>query len=64
MGRNETGAVFEQSVQLVFNETLSFTLRRIVVRLKHPTRDGDTEIAILSNFPLTDASAPVNCSNN
>jgi len=57
MGRNETGAVFEQSVQLVFNETLSFTLRRIVVRLKHPTRDGDTEIAILSNLPLTDASA-------
>ena len=57
MGSNATGKVFEQSVQLVFNETLSLTLRRVVVRLKHPTRDGDTEIAILSNLPIADAHA-------
>jgi hypothetical protein len=56
IGRNQTGAVFEQSVQLVFNQTLSLTLRRIVVRLNQPPRDGDSEIAVLSNLPVaTDA---------
>ena len=56
-GTNETGAVLEQSIQLTLNGSLSLTLRRVVVRLKHPTRDGDLEIAILSNLPLADASA-------
>lgn len=56
-GSNETGAVFEQSIQLTFNQSLKMTLRRVVVRLKHPTRDGDLEIAILSNLPISDASA-------
>ena len=56
-GTNETGAVLEQSIQLTLNGTLSLTLRRVVVRLKHPTRDGDLEIAILSNLPVADASA-------
>jgi IS4 transposase len=55
--KNETGKVLEQSVQLVFNETLKVNLRRIVVQLKQPTRDGEREIAILSNLPLADASA-------
>jgi IS4 transposase len=54
---NETGAVFEQSVQIVLNETLKMTLRRVVVQLKQPTRDGDREIAILSNLPTQDATA-------
>lgn len=57
MGRNETGAVLEQSIQLTFNHTLALPLRRVVVRLKHPTRDGDLEIAILSNLKVADASA-------
>lgn len=57
MGCNATGKVFEQSVQLVFNDTLSLTLRRVVVRLKHPTRDGDAELALLSNLPVADAHA-------
>ena len=56
-GSSETGKVFEQSIQLTFNQSLTMTLRRIVVRLKQPTRDGDREIAILSNLPLSDASA-------
>lgn len=56
-GRTETGEVFEQSVRLVWNDTLSLTVRRIVVRLAHPTRDGELDIAILSNLPLMDADA-------
>lgn len=57
IGRNETGTVLEQAIQLTFNQTLSLQLRRVVVRLKHPTRDGDLEIAILSNLPVADATA-------
>ncbi|MEL7070764.1 MAG: transposase [Cyanobacteria bacterium J06581_3] len=56
-GKNETGAVLEQSIQLTFNQSVTMTLRRIVVRLKQPTRDGDLEVAILSNLPESDASA-------
>jgi IS4 transposase len=57
VGHSETGAVFEQSVQLVFNHTLKLRLRRIVVRLHQPTRDGDAEIAVLSNLPIAYADA-------
>ena len=57
IGHNATGAVWEQSIMLTLNQTLRLPLRRVVVRLKHPTRDGDCEIAIVSNLPLSDASA-------
>jgi hypothetical protein len=57
IGPNETGTVFEQSVQLIFNQTLSLTIRRIVVQLNQPTRDGDLQIAILSNLPVDKADA-------
>lgn len=33
------------------------TLRRVVVKLDHPTQDGDHEIAILTNVPESDATA-------
>jgi hypothetical protein len=56
-GTNETGEVFEQSIQLTFYQSVTMTIRRIVVRLKQPTRDGVSEIAILSNLPVKDASA-------
>lgn len=57
VGRCETGEVLEQPVQLIFNDTLKITLRRIVVRLQQPTRDGDLEIALLSNLPLLQVDA-------
>ena len=56
-GRNETGSVWEQSVQLTLHQTLMLTLRRVVIRLKQPTRDGVLEIAILTNLPSRDAAA-------
>lgn len=56
-GDSETGAVFEQSVQLILNDTLKVTLRRIVVQLNQPTRDGASEIALLSNLPTAQANA-------
>ena len=57
VGESETGAVFEQSIQLIFNDTLKIKLRRIVVHLHQPTRDGDAAIALLSNLPIAHADA-------
>jgi hypothetical protein len=57
VGKNETGEVFEQSIELVINNAIKFTLRRIVIQLKHPTRDGDKFIAIVSNLPIEAADA-------
>ena len=51
VGESQSGQVFEQSVQLVFNGCLKIVLRRIVVQLLEPTRDGHTELAILSTLP-------------
>jgi len=56
-GSNETGSVWEQSVQLTLNQTLTLTLHRVVIQLKQPTRDGVLEIAILTNLPEQDAAA-------
>ena len=52
VGRGETGRVYEQMVQLRDPETGQATqLRRITIKLKAPTRDGDREIHLLSNLP-------------
>ncbi|MFI5388000.1 MAG: transposase [Fimbriimonadales bacterium] len=57
-GRCATGEVFEQSVTFVGDDDRPVKIRRILVRLDKPTRDGDTEIGILTNVPAGDASAP------
>ena len=49
-GSTDSGTVFEQTVTLV-REGVELRVRRIVLRLNAPTRDGDTEIAILTNLP-------------
>ncbi len=48
------GEVFEQ-IGVVSYEGKSCRCRRIVVQLEQPTRDGETEIALLTNLPKTDA---------
>lgn len=57
IGKTETGTVYEQSFRLPEYEGESLTVRRIVVKLKTPTRDGETEIAILTNVPPERADA-------
>ena len=49
MGRTETGAVYEQEVQITDEAGRTLKLRRVVIRLDEPTRDGETEVALLSN---------------
>ena len=56
-GRIETGKVFEQTIRVAHEEGEVLFLRRITVALDRPTRDGDTEIHILTNLPTKDARA-------
>lgn len=56
-GRTETGEVYEQRVTLIDQEGKPLRLRLITVRLDKATRDGDTEVAILTNLPAKAASA-------
>ena len=48
VGESDTGVVYEQQLQI---ESGGSTARRITVKLNEPTKDGDTEIHILSNLP-------------
>jgi hypothetical protein len=57
VGQTETGKVYEQSVQVVDAEGSARNYRRIRVSLNKATRDGETEIFILTNLPKTVASA-------
>ncbi len=53
-GSTEGGLVFEQT-GVVSYEGRELHCRRVVVQLDRPTRDGETEIALLTNLPETDA---------
>jgi IS4 transposase len=56
-GRIETGKVFEQTIRVAHEDGGILFLRRITVVLDRPTRDGDTEIHILTNLPTGEARA-------
>jgi hypothetical protein len=51
VGRVETGRVYEQRVRIVDDSGKALELRRITIELETPTRDGDTEIHVLTNLP-------------
>jgi hypothetical protein len=57
-GRTESGEVFEQGVTVCMDGA-KLQLRRVVIRLDTPTRDGDTEMAILSDLPPTIGAATI-----
>jgi hypothetical protein len=56
-GAIATGQVYEQQRRLVNAQGDPVTLCRMTVALHEPTRDGDTEIHVLSNVPVRKASA-------
>jgi len=56
-GQTETGTVYEQPITVTDEQGRARQFRRIRVCLKQPTRDGDREIAIISNLPQAVASA-------
>jgi IS4 transposase len=51
VGRGETGRIYEQRVRLHDDTGKELELRRITIALDRPTRDGDTEIHLLTNLP-------------
>lgn len=51
VGKCKTGRVYEQAVVLVDPTEQELHLRRVTVKLKIATRDGDTEIHLLTNLP-------------
>jgi hypothetical protein len=58
VGRCSTGRAFEQITEIRDPETGKTTqIRRITVKLNTPTRDGDTEIHLLTNLPAVQVSA-------
>lgn len=57
-GSTETGDVFEQEIMIHQKSSgTKLKLRRITVKLKTKTRDGDKEIHILTNLKKKDATA-------
>jgi IS4 transposase len=50
-GTTETGVVYEQKFRLPDHRGVSLVIRRITVTLRHPTRDGDRQIHVLTNLP-------------
>ena len=58
VGSTETGAVYEQSVEVAGgDEGAPAKYRLIRVALKKPTRDGETELRILTNLSKSAATA-------
>ncbi len=53
VGRCDTGTIFEQPIEVDDPgcEGRSYRLRRIVLRLDHPTRAGEAEIVLITNLP-------------
>jgi IS4 transposase len=56
-GKTSTGNVFEQQLRITDSSGKTLVLRRITVKLKEATRDGDTEIHLLTNLPVQEATA-------
>jgi hypothetical protein len=58
VGRCPTGRVYEQALVIQDPKTgEELTVRRVTVRLKRPTRDGDTEVQLLTNLGPSKANA-------
>jgi hypothetical protein len=51
VGKVETGTVFEQAISVTGLEESLKNVRRVVLQLHKPTRNGESEIAILTSLP-------------
>jgi len=50
-GRTPSGTVLEQRLWFTEDDGQVYHLRRVVLRLDEPTREGETEIVLLTNLP-------------
>ena len=51
VGHCAAGAIFEQAIEVDDADGMPHPLRRIVLKLDVPTRDGETEIVLITNLP-------------
>lgn len=56
IGRCPTGMIYEQKMRLMDAEGNRLDVRRVTIELKKPTRDGETEIHLLTNLPAKAAN--------
>jgi len=61
VGRIETGIVYEQSVSIEDDEGSTILLRRVELRLKKPTEDGEMVIRLLTNLPASHIATDLAC---
>ncbi|MFQ5696154.1 MAG: IS4 family transposase [Terriglobia bacterium] len=57
IGRCPTGMIYQQKMRISDPEGKCINVRRITVKLKKPTRNGETEIHVLTNLPAQAADA-------
>jgi hypothetical protein len=50
-GRCRSGAIIEQTIEVTDEDGVVHPLRRIVLELDEPTRDGETQIVLITNLP-------------
>jgi hypothetical protein len=58
-GRCRSGEIIEQTIEVTDDEVVH-SLRRIVLKLDEPTRDGETEIVLITNLPA-EVTAAAGC---
>jgi hypothetical protein len=51
VGKSATGEVFEQAVEITAPTGETLQIRRVVVKLNTPTRNGDNHLILLTNLP-------------
>jgi hypothetical protein len=59
VGRCDTGTLYEQPLLLRAKDGSATEIRRVSLVLDEPTRDGETEIHILTNLPVKIAAAQI-----
>jgi hypothetical protein len=59
IGHIDTGVVFEQGLRLTTADGEETTVRRVTLKLDEPTRDGDTELHLLTNLPKKVAATKI-----
>jgi hypothetical protein len=57
IGRCPMGVIYEQRMQLFHPDGSSMVIRRVTVELDKPTRNGEAEIHLLTNLPVTKADS-------
>jgi len=50
-GRCRSGAIIEQTIEVTDGDGVVHPLRRIVLELDEPTRDGEAQIVLITNLP-------------